>query len=239
MTGLAPTRLLAALAALALAGAGGGCSLPPRLEHVAHEGGAPGRTAEPFDWPRPVRVGVKPDGGGHGRLHRRVVGALHEGFDRLVVDYRRSRATEPVDYVVDVDITVHGEPHGTNFLVVFPGFAIFMPTWFPLRYDYTVTTTVDLTGAGGRTRTLTLTDRFLLRYTPVGVSVGAYIGLGSIVFPPLLLSPLVTGGVAALEEWDPHAFSLALSRDPEAGRRYGSRVAQAVRHAIDADLRFE
>lgn len=227
-----------AACALALGLAGSGCSLPPRLEHVSHEGAGVAVDVEPFDWPRPVRVGVTPGDGGHHGLHARVVGALHEGFDRLVIDYRRARATEPVDYVVDVDVGIRGEPHGTNFLVVFPGFALFMPTWFPLRYDYVVTTSIGVR-SGERARTLTLTDRFLVRYTPVGVSVGAYIGWGAIVFPPLLLSPLVTGGVAALEEWDPDTFARALARDPEAGRRYGARVARAVRQAIDADLRFE
>ncbi len=241
-------RLALALAALTLAGAGG-CTLPPRIEYVGHEGGARADDA-PFDWPRPVRVGVV--GGNFGRnlvLRDRVVEALGEGVDQVVHAYRPGRSAERVDYVVDLDVDVRGEGHATNFLACFPGFVIFMPTWYQLRYDYVVTTHVRLwpgrtdgDAAAARTpapRRLTLIDRFQARYTPPGYAVGSYVGWGALFFPPLLISPLVTGVVAAVDEWDPFHFAHLLSHDSHAGYRFANRVARAVRGMIDEELRYE
>lgn len=243
----APLRASLALAALGALLATG-CAAPPRVEYlgpvgVAHDGPD---DDEPFDWPRPVRLGVV--GGHFGRhlvLRDRVLEALDHGFDQVVHGYRPSRSAERVDYAVDVDVHVRGDAEATNFLVVLPGFAIFMPTWYPLRYGYEVTTLVRLwredPSAPRRqpARTLTLTDRFEVRHTPPGLAVGAYIGWGAIVFPPLLLSPLVTGIVAAVDAWDPVHAAHLFAHDPRAGQLYGRRVARAVRAMVDAELRHE
>lgn len=245
----APLRLTLALGALAALGASG-CTAPPRVEYLGPVGVTDDTDDPPFDWPRPVRLGVV--GGDFGRnlvLRDRVLEALGEGVDRVVHGYRPNRSPERVDYVVDVDVDVRGDGEATNFLAVFPGFAIFMPSWYPLRYDYVVTTRVRLwrgpdvedSVATRRSapRTLRLTDRFQVRHTPAGVAVGAYVGWGAILFPPLLISPLVTGIVAAVDEWDPIHFAHLVAHDAQAGYLYGERVARAVRGLIDDELRYE
>lgn len=246
--GARATRLALTLGAVTLAGAGGGCAIPPRIEVVSHDGDHAGG-GEPFDWPRAVRVGVV--GGDFGRhvvLRDRVVDALREGVDRVFDGYRPGRTGERVDYVVDIDVSVEGQGHPSNFLAVFPGFAIFMPSWYQLRYDYEVTTRVRLWrgDGGGRVdrrpgprRRLTLTDRYRARDTSPGIALGAYIGWGALLFPPLLISPLVTGVVAATDEWDPHLFAHLLAHDPDAGWRYANGVARAIRDLIDEELRVE
>lgn len=227
-----------ALALLVLAGTTSGCRSAPRIELVEQSGGDEA-TEAPFDWPRPVRVGVIDNGTRYPTLHDRVVSALAQGVDRVVPDVRRAH-DDPVDYVVDLDIAIDSSAHATNFLVVFPGFVIFMPSWFPLRWDFEVTTSVRVSrGSRHGSKTFVLTDRFLAKYTPVGISVGAYIGWGGLVFPPLVISPLVTGLVAAADDWDPRSFAKVLARDAGAGARYAEHVAHAVKRAIDADLRFE
>lgn len=247
--GRAALRLTLTLAALALLGASG-CTLPPRVDYVGYEGGSLS-SDDSLAWPRPVRVGVV--GGDFGRtvaLREQIVDALGEGVDRVVHGYRPGRSDERVDFVVKVDIDVRGSGRATNFLATFPGFVIFMPTWYQLRYDYEVTTHVRLwpgrarddgvsANVERRPRTLTLTDRFLVRHTPPGVAVGAYVGWGAIVFPPLLISPLVTGVVAAVDEWDPYHFVHLLAHDSPAGYRYAHRVARVVRGMIDDELRYE
>lgn len=227
-----------ALLLIGLAGTTSGCRAAPRIELVEQSGDGVSSDA-PFDWPRAVRLGVVENRGRYQPLHDRVVDALTEGVDRVVPDLRRA-AGEPVDYVVDVDIGIDSGGHVTNFLAVFPGFVIFMPSWYQLRWDFEVTTTVRVSrGDRFGSKLLVLTDRFLARYTPVGISVGAYIGWGGLIFPPLVISPFVTGLVAAADDWDPRAFAKVLSRDPVAGTRYADHVAHAVKQAIDADLRFE
>lgn len=226
------------LALIALGGTTSGCRLPPRIELVEQSGEGPASDT-PFDWPRAVRIGVVENGGRYQPLHDLVVDALTEGVDRVVPDVRRA-VDEPVDYVIDMDIEIEGDGRPTNFLAVFPGFVIFMPSWYQLRWDFEVTTSVRVSrGDRGGSRLLVLTDRFLARYTPVGISVGAYLGWGGLVFPPLAISPFVTGLVAAADDWDPRAFAKVLSRDALTGARYAAHVAHAVKRAIDSDLRFE
>lgn len=235
---LSRTTLPLALLLVALAGLTSGCRAAPRIELVEQSG--EGMASDtPFDWPRAVRIGVVENGGRYQPLHDRVVDALSEGVDRVVPDVRRA-AGEPVDYVLDVDIGIDSSGHATNFFAVFPGFVIFMPSWYQMRWDFEVTTTVRVSrGDRGGSKLLVLTDRFLAKYTPVGISVGAYIGWGGLIFPPLVISPLVTGLVAAADDWDPRAFAKVLSRDRDVGARYADHVAQAVKQAIDSDLRFE
>lgn len=247
----ATLRLTLALAALGLAGAGG-CTLPPRIEGVSHEGGRLDDADAPFDWPRPVRVGVVGSSFDPNLvLRERVVEALAEGVDRVVrCDLNRSDVRpERVDFVADIDVDVRGSGDATNFLVCFPGFVIFMPSWHPLRYEFEVTTRLrlrpglaDHRSAAARpsaSRTLTLTDRFRVRYTPSGYAVGSYLGWGALFFPPLLISPLVTGVVAATDEWDPVHFAHLLAHDPDWGHHYARRVANTIRGMIDEELRFE
>src|SRR5262245_34509486 len=107
------------LSLLALAGltTTGGCALPPRIEIVSDDG--PPRALEPFDWPRPIRVGVLTNHGGHDLLHERVMRSLSDGVDRLTRDYRPS-STDRVDYVVDVGLDVVGDGRLSNFFAVFP-----------------------------------------------------------------------------------------------------------------------
>jgi hypothetical protein len=234
-------RFVAAMAAaLVITTSTSGCALAPRIELVSQDGHPP-VAREPFDWPRPIRVGVLPDSTRYEPLHDRVVRTLADGIDRVVRDHRPSAASERVDYVLAVDIDVDGDGRVSNFLAVFPGFLVFAPSWYQLRWDYQVETTVRILRGHDHVvvRELNLRDRFVCRYSPVGMAVGAYIGWGAILFPPLVISPLVTGIVAASDDWDPRRFARLLAQDSEAGHVYAGRIAHAVREAIDADLRYE
>lgn len=229
---------LAALTTLALTTSG--CALAPRIELVSHDGSPPVRS-EPFDWPRPIRVGLIEARSRYEPLQDRVATELAEGVDRVVRYHRPSQAYERVDYLIAVDIDVQGQGRLSNFFAVFPGFLIFMPSWYQLRWDYEVETTVRiLRGHDHRlVKQLALRDRFVARHTPVGISIGAYIGWGSFLFPPLLVSPFVTAVVAAADDWDPRRFARLLAHDVEAGAAYAGRVAHTVRETIDGDLRVE
>lgn len=233
-----PAYLLIALAVTGLT-TSAGCTLPPRIDIVSQDGRPP-LVVEPFDWPRPIRVGVLESRGRYELLHDRVVDDLADGIDRLVRNHRPS-AADRVDYILAIDMDVDGKGRATNFLAVFPGFLIFMPSWYQMRWDYDVETTVRiLRGVDHRqVKELVLHDRFVARYTPAGILVGAYIGWGTPLFPPLVISPLVTGIVAAADDWDPRRFARVLAFDSDAGAIYSSRIAHAVREAIDADLRYE
>jgi hypothetical protein len=246
---MAKERRLVSLACLALAlglsTASTGCHMAPRIEMVSSDG-APAPNLDPFDWPRPIRVGITPEWGRYGGLHHLVAHALEDGVDRLVMDYRPSRESERVDYVIDLDIGVDGDGRLTNFLAVFPGFVLFMPSWYQLRWDYVVTTHVRVRRAGGGgdgegsgAREAMLHDAFVVKHTPPGIAVGAYLGWGALLFPPMLISPLVTGAVAALDDWEPRRFVDVLHDDPETGRRWALGVASTARRLIDEDLRVE
>lgn len=238
LSGSGPLLPLIALA-IAATSTTSGCALAPRIELVSQDGRPP-LAVEPFDWPRPIRVGVLEDRSRYQPLHDRVVGALADGIDRLVRNHRPS-AADRVDYILAIDLDVDGQGRATNFLAVFPGFLIFMPSWYQLRWEYDVETTVRILRGSDHlpVKELVLHDQFVARYTPVGISVGAYIGWGTMLFPPLILSPFVTAVVAAADDWDPRRFARCLAQDHDAGAVYASRIAHAVREAIDADLRYE
>jgi hypothetical protein len=216
-----------------------GCALPPRIDIVSQDGRPP-IEIEPFDWPRPVRVGVLAERSRYQPLHDRVVHELADGIDRLVRNHRPS-AADRVDYLLAIDMEIKGRGRASNFLAVFPGFIVFAPTWYQMRWDYDVETTVRILRGidHSRVKELVLRDQFAARYTPAGITVGSYIGFGGVLFPPLVLSPLVTGIVAAADDWDPRRFARVLAQDDGAGAIYSARIAYAVREAIDADLRYE
>jgi hypothetical protein len=187
-----------------------------------------------------VRLGLVRELGRHDALQARLVSALGEGVDHLDPDWRPTSGAR-VDYVLDIDIDVEGSGRASNFLACFPGFVVFAPSWYQLRWDYDVVTHVRVRRGGSHAlvKDLAILDQFVARFTPPGVLVGSYIGFGGLLVAPLLAAPLVTGIVVALDDWDPHAFSRLLARDDRAGWQWAQHVAAEVRRAIDADLGFE
>lgn len=241
----AASRAACLALALGLSALGGGCSMTPRIELVGSDGHAVGGPA-PFDWPQPVRVGVTPEWGRYGELHHLVAHALEDGVDRVYLDYRPTRESERVDYALDIDISIDGHGRLSNFLAIFPGFVLFMPSWYQLRWDYVVSTHLRLRrgsaggdGEGVGTREAMLHDAFVVKHTPPGIMVGAYLGWGALLFPPMIVAPLVTGAVAALDDWEPRRFADLLAHDPETRVAWARSVAAAARRLIDEDLRHE
>lgn len=229
-----PRLLAPTLAALLLAT---GCAAEPTVERLDAPGDAGGLPLERADWPRPARVGVPLREGEFPELHHLVVVRLARAVDHVQLDHHRGSGL-PVDYVVHLDWQIEGHTVWTNFLECFPGAAIFMPTWLPLRWEY------DVVAVGRLVRPLDgeliaerrRASRFLAEYTPIGHEVACDLGWGAIIFPPMLLSPFISAIVSVARPWPEALFARALARSP-AGRELAREVAADLLGAIDEDLR--
>ncbi len=249
--GLARARL-AALAA-ALVASASGC-MGPRLEALD----ANDLALDPAPaWPLPVRVAVTPEAGGPTALHAAVVDAVERrlapgvvgpareappslgGLVRLGPAHapdevlRRGPARGGADAVLSVAVSVEGSGAWTNGLVCFPGFVVLAPAWLPLRWTYEVRTTVEVRAAGRAPQTVAHVTRLRARYTPDEHHVGCGLGFLAVLFPPMLVSPLVTGVVAIVDPWDEQEFTRELLASP-LGRAWADAVAARVAASLDA-----
>lgn len=232
----APPRFTCSLASLLLVLATG-CAAEPTVERLDAPGDARGLPLERADWPRPARVGVPFYEGAYPELHHQVVVRLARAVDHVQLDHQRG-AGLPVDYIVDLDWRIEGHAVWTNFLECFPGFALFMPTWLPLRWEYDVVAIARLVRPldGGMIAERRRTARFEGQHTPVGHEVACDLGWGAILFPPMLLSPFVSAVVSVARPWPEPAFARVLARSPD-GRDLAREVAADLLGAIDDDLR--
>ena len=154
----------------------------------------------------------------------------------LTAPYRRV-STDEVDVIVAVKHEIKSSGKLYNALTCFPGFVFFLPQFVRLRWDWDVTTTIELwRGTTGERigKVITRADRYHMAFTSASYNSFAHAGWGALLLTPFAGFPLVTGVVSIFASPNEGEHEPDFARSA-AGRAHADRTAAVILQAISRD----
>jgi hypothetical protein len=121
-----------------------GCSHPLQIINP-HEYDAFYYTRTPY-LVNEVAIGVSPASSDQEEVFIGYICDSLNGIGNVSIQYPYVKSPEhPVDYVLDLDVSVTYGGAGSNFYVSFPGFIVFAPAWHGYNYSADIITEVSIT----------------------------------------------------------------------------------------------
>jgi len=180
---------------------------------------------------QPVRLLIDPQEGDFRHVHTSIMEAMGEDprYERVTPNssYLKPKRHE-YDFRAALHVKVEGAGEAINFLTCFPGFVLFMPQWYPLRWACVVSTEGKVQRmADGKIYRFARQDAIEMAYTSTAYSVAAHTGWWSLVFTPMGAFPLGAGIFAVFDSADMEVFNEHFPDSPS-GRQWARSISQQV-----------